>query len=112
MTENRTYTEAYLKAIRKDWEQERTQSDIANAVAVIQGQLLTLPQTMEAVARRVVAEVIADQHKLNAEQRAQRIEQRSEHSWGRAPAVIQALQLVAWIAVAVGAFLAGRGRIP
>lgn len=112
MTENRTYSEADLNALRKDWEQERTQSDLTKQVAEIKGHLLTLPQTMEAVARRVVAEVIADQHKQNAEQRAQRSEQRSERTWERAPAVIQVLQLVAWLAVAVGAYVAGKGHIP
>lgn len=112
MTENRTYSEADLAAMRKEWEQERSQSELIKQVAAIQGQLLALPQTIESVARRVVAEVIADQHKQNAEQRAQRSEQRSEHAWARAPVIIQFGQLLAIVMLPVLAYFAGKGHIP
>ena len=112
MTENRTYSEADLAALRKEWEQERSQNDLVKQVAAIQGQLGSLPATMESIARRVVAEVIADQHKQNAEQRAQRSEQRSERTWGRAPVVIQLGQLFATVALTVLAYFAGKGHIP
>lgn len=112
MTENRTYTEADLKALKKEWEQEHVQSALVTKVAAIEAQLSTMPALMEATARRVISEVQLAQAQQNAEQRAQRSEQRSEHAWDRAPVVMQALQMLVWLAVAAGAYVAGKGHLP
>lgn len=101
MTENRTYTEADLKALRKEWEAEAIQREVVRSIAEIKGQLLQLPATMEAVARRVASEVIADQHK-----------QATDRAWGRAPVLAQTVQLIVAIVAVVAAYVTGRGHIP
>ena len=108
MTENRTYTEADLKAMRKDWETEAIQRDIVKQIAEIKGQLIAMPGMMDATARRVIAEVLDDQHKLNSLER-------TEHAkviWNRAPAVLQAFQFLMAATLAVLGYFAGKGHLP
>ena len=112
MTENRTYTEADLQAVKREWEQQHAQSDLVKEVAAIKGQLSGLPALMDATARRVVAEIKAADAIHNGEQRAQRLEQRSEHTWGRAPAIIQMGQFITTIVLAALAYFAGKGHLP
>ena len=108
MPENRTYSEADLAAQRKEWEQERTQLDIARQIAGINGQIAALPVTMEAIARRVVAEVVAEQRASAIEHRAQT----DERHWSRLPAVVQVIQLLVAIAAIAAAYFVGKGGVP
>jgi hypothetical protein len=108
MTENRIYSEADVVALKKEWETEAIQRDIVKQIAEIKGQLTLMPGMMEATARRVIAEVLDDQHKLNASER-------TEHAkvvWNRAPAVMQGFQFVLAIGLAILGYFAGKGHIP
>lgn len=108
MTENRTYSEADLVALKKEWEAEAIQRDIVKQIAEVRGQLAAMPAMMEATARRVVAEIVDDQHKLNASER-------TEHAklvWNRAPVILQAFQFVAAIGLGVLGYFAGKGHLP
>lgn len=101
MTENRTYSEADVTALKQVWEREQVQNALVTGVAEIRGQMAGMPAMIEATARRVFADLMLAQHA-----------QRSERTWGRAPVLIQLGQFLITIVLAVLAYLAGQGKLP
>lgn len=99
MTENRTYTEADVAGLRREWEREERERGITHELAELRGRLAELPGQMRSVAREVVTEVLAEQRTQQVRER----EERTERAWRRTPVVAQLLQL----AVAGAAFAAG-----
>ena len=101
MPENRTYTEADVRELRKEWEAVRDQQDLVKQMAKFEGLLAALPVQMEAIARRVVVEVLAEQRVKAA-----------ERTWSRAPVFAQVAQLLIALTLGVAGYFVGKGHLP
>lgn len=108
VAENRTYTEADVAELRKEWERDHQQSVLREGLSRLEGRFDSLPAQMRGIAREVVIEVLSEQRS----ERAQQTQQETERHWSRVQVVTQMSQLVLTLILTAAGYIAGKGGLP